>query len=82
MIGREFPQQTTVLGPPEGMTVDEVHTLPVRIDERQVISCWQPTDEEREASARGGPVYVGVLGSSMPPIWVAGTNPFEEGESR
>lgn len=36
-----------------------------------MISCWQPTEEERAAIAAGAPVYLHVLGAGHPPVLLA-----------
>jgi hypothetical protein len=61
-----FPEANRNLGAPKGMSPKEVGTLPVYADGQQCISCWQPTEQEREAIAAGLPVYLGVLVSNDP----------------
>jgi hypothetical protein len=78
MIPRDFDEQNHELGPPKGMTVDEVRVLPCFVDGEQVISCWHPNDEEREAIAAGGPVWLRVMGQTMPPCGLQGTSPFAQ----
>jgi hypothetical protein len=66
MVFIDFPEANRKLGAPVGMTAEEVGTLPVYADGQQCISCWQPTEQEREAIAAGLPIYLGVLVSSNP----------------
>lgn len=41
------------------------------------ISCWKPTDEERERIARGEPIWLTVVaGASQPPVGLSVDNPF------
>lgn len=61
-----FPEANRALGAPAGMSPDECGTLHVYADGRQCVSCWQPTQQEREAIAAGLPIYLGVLVSSDP----------------
>ena len=75
----DFPESNLTLGPPQGME-DQVGDLRVHHDtkRRQFISCWQPTDVERELIAQGGNVYLGVLGTGHPPVYVTAVPPFEQ----
>jgi hypothetical protein len=61
-----FPESNRALGAPEGMTPEEVGTLHVYADGQQCISCWMPSQAEREAIAAGLPVYLGVMVSADP----------------
>jgi len=69
----DFTEANTKRTAPEGME-DTVGTLPVYFDGVQTISCWVPTQAEREAIAAGLPVWLGVLGG-QPPVWVSGLKP-------
>lgn len=80
-----FDEANTSLGPPAGMTEDQVQTLrvlrAVHADGQPVvISCFKLTAEELAEVNRTGRVWLGVLGTSMPPVWVLGTKPFETKE--
>ena len=71
-------EQTGVLQSPSGME-DEVGTLPVATvaaPHKQFVSCWRFNDEELEEIKKTGKFYVGVLGSSHPPVWIDAENPF------
>lgn len=73
MIGVNFPEAQQFLGRPDGMTQDECGALPVcrGVYAGQypvVISCFEPTEEERAAIAAGANVYLHVVGATMPPV--------------
>jgi hypothetical protein len=71
----EFPESNRALTAPAGMEA-EVGTLPVYNNGQHSISCWQPTQAERDAIAAGLPVWLGVqAGSSQPPVWVSAVKP-------
>lgn len=71
----DFPYANITFGPPEGMTSDEC--MPLRVlktrtaDGKDIlITCWQPTPEERERIAKGEPVWLTVYGRGHPPVWL------------
>lgn len=68
-----FAEANLVLGPPVGMTEDEVMRLPVlRIDGR-LVSCWMPSAEELAEIIRTGRVWLSVWGrETQPPVLVSG----------
>lgn len=61
------------LGPPPGVSEDEIGNLPYRFDNqygyREVVSIWKLSDEEREYIAAGYNVELGVgwIGA-FPPV--------------
>lgn len=76
-----FPQENLVLHPPSGMTADECAVLSAFAGQDSagwpvVITCWKLTAEELAEVQRTGRVWLGVLGQTMPPVWLVGTNPF------
>lgn len=80
-----FDEANLSLGPPEGMTEDEVRTLRVwrGTDEDMlpvVISCWKPTQEEIDEIQKTGRVWLRLYGQSMPPAAIQGHSPFDLGE--
>ncbi len=85
MIATAFDEETSVLGPPKGMTEDEVFSLSVAQTHTKdggvpvTISCWKPTTEEWEEMKRTGRVWLVIMGQSMPPVMVVGNNPFKSG---
>lgn len=46
------------------------------------VSCWKMTWKERLQALFAGRVWLGVLGSGHPPVWVAVTVPFPEGDAQ
>ena len=36
-----------------------------------LVSCFEPTDEERQAIAEGAPIYLHIIGSVMPPVMLS-----------
>lgn len=75
MIPIDFPQSNTTLGAPS--TTRDV--LPLRLfrNGEECISCWMPTEAERQAIAAGHPVYLRVMsGLSQPPVALEVEPPF------
>ena len=71
----DFPESNVAFGPPEGMTEDEVGTIPAYLRQllggkydgvKVVIVAWQPDEQELEMIKRGAPVYVCMLGGLAP----------------
>lgn len=76
-----FPESNVVLNKPADMGYDQCSPLSVlrmQLADRQivVISCWKLTHEELEEINRTGRVWLTVLGTTMPPVDVAGKKPF------
>lgn len=81
MVPSAFDEDNTVLGPPNGMTEDEVTSLSVfrgaTVEgEPVVISCWKFDKAELEEMQRTGRVWLYIYGLSMPPCAVGGHSPF------
>ena len=78
----EFEEQTSVLGPPQGITEEECGKLPVHMDivQQVTISCWEPTEEEIQLLIKNKKLYVTLWQIPMCPIMVHVTNPFTKGE--
>ena len=76
-----FDESNLVLGKPEGMTDDECTPLSVLRMNCQigpvVFSCWKFNAEELEEIIKTKRVWLGVLGTTMPPVIVSGTKPFK-----
>ena len=72
----EFPEQNYVLGKPKDWTDEQCVPLPCFIDQSQVVSCWQLTQQECEEIGRTGKLFIGVAGATTPPIWITSINPF------
>jgi len=62
------------------MSDEQCSSLPCFVDNTQVVSCWQLTQEECEEIGRTGKIWLGVLGASTPPAWLSGINPFQQPE--
>ncbi len=82
MIATAFDEDNSVIGPPPGMTDEQVQYLSVYRGNAQfgnpvVISCWKPTAEEMAEIARTGRVWLIVMGQTMPPVMVSGITPFQ-----
>lgn len=76
MKATTFPQANKILTAPPGKE-SEVYDLPVWSDGTRCISCWQPTEGERAAIARGEPVYLWVMGTTHPPVAIEVGSPFD-----
>ncbi len=65
---------------PQGMTVDECADLPAyrSDDPPMIVSCWELTEDERIDIANKGRLFLGVMGTAMPPVWIAADNPFDQ----
>lgn len=77
-----FDQSNHVLGPPQGMTEEQVTSLSVfrgvAGDAPVVISCWKLTKEELEELKRTGRVWLWIWGQTMPPAALTIKSPFSE----
>jgi hypothetical protein len=67
--------------PPQGQEAT-CSPLPVCITQDEegktlVISCWQPSAEDRVRIASGGPLYLIVVGAGQPPVKLITEDPFE-----
>jgi hypothetical protein len=73
-----FSEANFIFTRPKGMSEDECSDLHVHeTAEGEFISKWEPTEEEREAIARGEPVWLRVLGCrAHPPVSVSTDYPF------
>lgn len=65
-----FEQANVRLGPPEGMTEDEVGYLPAMFTGKHYVSCWSLTEEELAEIASTGCIWLSVMGKNMPPVYV------------
>jgi hypothetical protein len=74
MRGVEFKDQTRVLGKPTSMADEHCNSLPVKITENgeypSVESVWELSEDELLEVIESGRIRVGILGSSMPPIYL------------
>jgi hypothetical protein len=72
----DFPQKTRVLQKPPSMTDEECSPLAIHDTGAELLSCWQPTDEERAAIAAGAPIWLSVVGRGHPPVALFVESPF------
>lgn len=74
-----FKEATRILGKPASMTDEECSSLPVWSDGTQCVSAWKAETKERLCILLTGRVWLSVLsGSTPPPVWVLGTQPFNK----
>lgn len=75
MIPIDFPQANLTLGA-GGLP----NTTPLRVwtNGKEIISCWQPDAEQVRKIAAGEPIFLCVMGSSMPPVWLDSGSPFAD----
>lgn len=67
-----FPESNATLGAPRGMTTEQCADLPVYRDGNTCLSCWEPTESERQSLLNGGKVWLWVLsGPSQPAVALA-----------
>lgn len=67
-----FETMNGVYGKPTDMTDEQCGSLPVLKTDSHVISCWKLSEEELEMVKKTGVVWVGILGHTVIPFWVAG----------
>lgn len=67
MIPIDFPESNIILSKPSEMEDNqccEIKAMTLVVDqgpnegERKWITCWQPTDKDKEAIAMGMPIYI------------------------
>lgn len=71
----QHPSNNDVLAAPRGASVDECRPLAItRVQYGNgvpgVWSYWQPTEQERQAIARGAAVRLSAIGHTQPPVLV------------
>jgi hypothetical protein len=75
-----FDESNAVLGAPPGMSEEDCTCLSILRASQNgapvVISCWRLTQAELEEINRTGRVWLGIMGVTMPPAWIAGEKPF------
>ncbi len=80
MVPTAFDEDNDVLGPPKGLTEDDVTSLSIHRGvvngHAVVVSCWKASKEELAEIARTGRVWLVVAGGTMYPAYLLGTNPF------
>ena len=66
----KFKEANLELKRPSSMTDEECGSLWVHSDGDQLISCWKLTFWEKVSIILNGKVWLGVMGSSQPPVWL------------
>lgn len=66
----DFPGANLLLGPPKGMTEEEVQTMPVCHINGQYVSCWRLSDEELSEILVTREIWQTLLGSGAQPSFV------------
>jgi hypothetical protein len=68
--GINFKGANLLLTPPKGRE-EEVNSLPTFTNGKVIVSCWQLTTEElQRVKDTGGKVFLAVMGSSAPPVFL------------
>jgi hypothetical protein len=80
-VPASFDESNAVLGRPPDMTDEQCGPLSIaRATDTEglplVISCWKLTQAELDEVNRTGRIWLGIVGITMPPAWIAGNNPF------
>lgn len=73
-----FPQQNVTFTKPESMTDEECGSLPAYRGEGQIISCWKLSPEDLNKVQETGIIWLSIVGSQQPPVWVGPDSPFIE----
>lgn len=66
----DFEGSNLSLLAPEGQP--DVNTLRAYRDDKQTVSCWKLTAEERKMVEETGLIWLSVWGASHPPVMVSG----------
>ena len=66
----EFEGCNLRLGPPVGMTEEEVRSMSVYKGNGQVVSCWKLRPEELEEVVKTGCVWLSIFTEGVPPSFV------------
>jgi hypothetical protein len=79
-VPASFDESNAVLGKPSDMTHDQCEALSIlRVQYEDgtpvVYSCWKLTPAELEEINRTGRVWLGIVGVTMPPAFIAGEKP-------
>lgn len=87
MIPIDFPNANFTFTKPSTMTDEQCSDLRVfkghdEEDTPVIISCWQPNKEDIESINAGKPIYLQIVGYSMPPVVLYTENPFEVHEQK
>lgn len=84
MIPTNFDEQNMVYNKPENWTEDQqCLDLPVLsyVDQNaqfHIVSCWQPTEQEKADIAAGKPIWLDIHGDYQPPVCLCTEKPFKD----
>ncbi len=78
-----FDECNVNMGPPDGMTEEEVETIPVHVGKFEngmpcTTVCLKLSDAELAEVQRTGVVWLQLMTPRMPPIYMSVLKPFEE----
>ena len=76
MIPQRFRESNRVMRKPAEMTEEECFDIHAFVGGGQVITCWRPTPEELVKLNLGEPVWLTVIGQTMPPVAIVVDSPF------
>ena len=77
----KFEQANVLMERPPHLTAEQCADLPVCITKNTdnlpvVISCWQITEAELKQLKKTRRLYLGVMGVTMPPVFIDTESPF------
>jgi hypothetical protein len=78
MIAQRFAESNITMKAPAGMP--ECCDIAAFRGGNQVITAWRPTPEELVKINLGEPIWLGIIGDTMPPVFVTADNPFIQPE--
>ena len=78
----DYPEANVTLERPKDMTDEQCHALQVWRGQAAdgtplVVSKWQLSVEDLKEINEKGVIYLGVIGYTMPPVWLVTESPFE-----
>ncbi len=71
-----FPEANLTLTPPAGWPPEACGNLSTYADGKEIISCWELSDEELLELARHRRLWVRVAGQGAPPMSLQVEHPF------
>jgi hypothetical protein len=77
----KFEQANVLMKRPPNMTEEQCADVPVCVTKGQsgipvVISCWQLTEADIKQLRKTRRLYLGVMGTTMPPVFLDPESPF------
>lgn len=77
MTPTPFGAANIIMRKPPDMTEEECQDVHAYSDGRCVVTCWEPTAQERVRIAAGAPIYLMLLGRTMQPALLMLDPPYE-----